>query len=349
MAERVAWRCSFPGCQKNTVGPNSSDPTKKINNGIAAHICAAAPNGPRYDLNMSPEERKSITNGIWMCRDHGSLIDSDYSEYSVDTLKQWKQNAEDNAATSLREPTKVSDLSGSSFLQLGNQLICNVHWYQVSANKWKFELVNIEIGNKHDFHDYILNFNNLDEHERYVVVESQGDARLLNEIKLSVENQTQYIELSVKDKMPSTDPNKLGFTLKLGEDGDLCIDSGIMRISGIEAAVQSLSTTMSFIRGELKDAEWLGSNVTDYYHRYSGDLQLFSRLIKMEFIRLSLIPMKEYLGSEKRTSLPFVKRFNKITVLSRDLKFSSIIVNVDLEWGDCTNWNGEVRVFILET
>ncbi len=29
MAERVSWKCSFPGCGKNTVGPNTDDPTKK--------------------------------------------------------------------------------------------------------------------------------------------------------------------------------------------------------------------------------------------------------------------------------------------------------------------------------
>jgi hypothetical protein len=89
MAERVSWKCSFPGCGRNTVGPNSDDPTKKINNGIAAHIHAAAPGGPRYNPQMTPGERKHISNGIWMCRDHGNLIDADYTEYSASTLHDW--------------------------------------------------------------------------------------------------------------------------------------------------------------------------------------------------------------------------------------------------------------------
>ena len=34
-------------------------PNKIINIGVAAHICAAAPGGPRYDSAMTEEERKS--------------------------------------------------------------------------------------------------------------------------------------------------------------------------------------------------------------------------------------------------------------------------------------------------
>lgn len=106
MAERVSWICSFPGCNRRTVGPKSDDPTKRVNNGIAAHIHAAAPGGPRYNPKMSSKERKHISNGIWMCRDHGNLIDADNASYSPSMLHNWKLQAEEKALKNLELPSQ---------------------------------------------------------------------------------------------------------------------------------------------------------------------------------------------------------------------------------------------------
>lgn len=86
LADRVAWRCSVPGCSRVTIGPKGGDATKAMNVGEAAHINGASPQGPRPDPLMSAEERKSLDNGIWMCRHHARLIDADSSEYSASTL-----------------------------------------------------------------------------------------------------------------------------------------------------------------------------------------------------------------------------------------------------------------------
>ena len=97
-AKRVAYRCSFPGCGVATVGPEYGNSLGVSNVGVACHICAAAPGGPRYDENMSSEQRKSIENCIWMCATHSVIIDSDEKKYSVELLKLWKAQAENNAA-----------------------------------------------------------------------------------------------------------------------------------------------------------------------------------------------------------------------------------------------------------
>lgn len=43
---------------------------------------------------MSPEDRSSASNGIWMCRDHGKAIDSTDPEFTVERLREWKKQAE---------------------------------------------------------------------------------------------------------------------------------------------------------------------------------------------------------------------------------------------------------------
>lgn len=93
LAKRVAYRCSNPHCRKPTIGSKESD-NGTVSIGEAAHICAAAQGGKRYDRNMSAEERASINNGIWLCRNCAALIDRDENFYSVEMLQTWKQFAE---------------------------------------------------------------------------------------------------------------------------------------------------------------------------------------------------------------------------------------------------------------
>jgi hypothetical protein len=96
IAKRAGWLCSYPPCRNPTIGA-TSDSEGEISIGTAAHICAAAPGGPRYDPNMSPEERRSAKNGIWMCRDHGTAVDSNDPEFTVERLRGWKKRAEEES------------------------------------------------------------------------------------------------------------------------------------------------------------------------------------------------------------------------------------------------------------
>ena len=97
LARRVGMRCSNPNCRRLTSGP-SSDPTRTVNVGEAAHLTAAAPGGPRYDPALTPEERRAPENGIWLCRPHAKLVDNDPARFPVDLLRDWKRLAEAAAA-----------------------------------------------------------------------------------------------------------------------------------------------------------------------------------------------------------------------------------------------------------
>lgn len=108
LSKRVNNKCSNPDCRKITAGP-SSDINKAINIGVAAHICAAASGGPRYDKEMTAEQRKSIENGIWLCQSCSKLIDSDENLYSTNLLKSWKSFAEEQASRDLKNHLKYQE------------------------------------------------------------------------------------------------------------------------------------------------------------------------------------------------------------------------------------------------
>jgi hypothetical protein len=96
LASRVGNRCSNPECRALTSGPQD-DPAKAVNLGVAAHITAASPGGPRYDPDLLPEERSGPGNGIWLCQNHGKLVDNDPPRFTVDVLRKWKTDAEAEA------------------------------------------------------------------------------------------------------------------------------------------------------------------------------------------------------------------------------------------------------------
>ncbi len=103
LAKRVGMRCSNPRCRLPTSGPRD-EPTKAINVGVAAHIAAASPGGPRYDPAMTSEQRRSIENGIWLCQTCSKLIDSDIGRYTVAVLHEWKRTAEEFALNAIESP-----------------------------------------------------------------------------------------------------------------------------------------------------------------------------------------------------------------------------------------------------
>lgn len=94
LASRAGYLCSNPACRVMTVGPSREAVDDIATVGVAAHICGAAPGGPRYDPAMSSEDRSSIENGIWLCAKHATLVDRDVIRFTVAVLRRWKAEHE---------------------------------------------------------------------------------------------------------------------------------------------------------------------------------------------------------------------------------------------------------------
>ena len=93
LAKRAGTVCSNPGCGRPTFGAAQSH-DGFVNVGVASHITAAAPGGPRYDPNLTSEQRRHQSNGIWLCQTHGKAVDSDDGHFTVELLREWKRLAE---------------------------------------------------------------------------------------------------------------------------------------------------------------------------------------------------------------------------------------------------------------
>lgn len=119
LASRAGFRCSFPDCDAVTVGPSKESDTAISNVGVACHITAATDGlgARRYDPDMSPEQRRSIQNGIWMCGRHSIEIDRDEVRFTVEKLKHWKIVAEERASIAHSFGTDFADSNSHLFFK----------------------------------------------------------------------------------------------------------------------------------------------------------------------------------------------------------------------------------------
>ena len=103
LKDRAGNQCSHPDCRAVTTG--AAEHPEKVNNvGKAAHICAAAPGGPRYRPEMTKGERRSVDNGIWLCSTHADEIDNDEARFPESLLRQWKRDAEESRKSGIGKP-----------------------------------------------------------------------------------------------------------------------------------------------------------------------------------------------------------------------------------------------------
>jgi len=96
LAERAGYMCSNPDSNCLTAGPSEKDAQLATKKGRACHICAASENGPRYDKHQTPDERRHMNNGIWLCANCSDLIDKNNGvDFTAPHLKMWKSKHEE--------------------------------------------------------------------------------------------------------------------------------------------------------------------------------------------------------------------------------------------------------------
>jgi hypothetical protein len=107
IARGVGYRCSNPECTRPTVGANAAQ-DGIVTIGVAAHIYAASPGGPRYNAAQTREARRARENGIWLCQNCGRLVDADAQKFTIDVLTDWKRVAQARAFRELVAPEALT-------------------------------------------------------------------------------------------------------------------------------------------------------------------------------------------------------------------------------------------------
>ena len=100
LAFRNGGTCAFPGCMKPLYSEGSS---QSVPIGEAAHIAGERPTAPRYDKEMTDQERNGVSNLIYLCPSCHTLIDKQETQYPVARLKSMKEEHEKKVRDANRE------------------------------------------------------------------------------------------------------------------------------------------------------------------------------------------------------------------------------------------------------
>ena len=348
IAERVAWRCSFPGCSAATIGPNPNNPEKSIKNGKACHIAAASPNGPRYDASQTEEERKSHKNGIWMCSLHADLIDSDEDSFSVSTLKQWKEIAECTAYDKLRTINFSTDDLPTSLVQVGHLIIIECVWADIQNDKWSFRIENFIVGNQHDLDKYLNDYQKIDKYQKYLVVESQGDGRTFKDKpRIQKGKHFDIISFSINKKVARIDSDKVWDAPFVYKNGSMDLDLSMEKMEGNYACIQNMIMLLGTEQGGWWADGEFGTFTSKYYKLFKDNFDTLGRVMKLEISRKATIPEKPGLLDDKDHDQPSFSYLNRVDFIKiKGIKDGNLMLDAKLEFSNSEYWEGELPILV---
>lgn len=345
LALRAGYCCSLSECKRPTVGPSEAGPDKHVNIGVAAHISAAAPGGPRYDPTMTPEQRSSIMNGIWLCQSHSRLIDVNPDAFPVHRLHEIKLAHE--AAQVARLAGASDPLHDSDFIALGPDLVFTGELIGIESSIWSFRLDHFVIGELGDLIRFGEDFTNLDPYDRFVLVNALGDGReLASAPRWSKQQQQLSLAVAVIESFPRTDAHNLPMDIAVNDDNDIFIANGdLATVRGLDALPQKIKHCLSTSRGEVFLQPSLGTRIREYSQVFFGSPWL-PRLIKLETIRMACIPHVDHAPSKPTTPLMAVRKVEAVEMLSTHSTDGFFPFRFQMDIQGVGTWSREITIYI---
>ncbi len=86
-------KCAIPECRNDLIADETETDDESII-GDEAHIVARNSDGPRGISDMTSDERDKYDNLILLCRKHHKIVDDQPNYYTVEKLKEIKQQHE---------------------------------------------------------------------------------------------------------------------------------------------------------------------------------------------------------------------------------------------------------------
>lgn len=141
LAKRAGFHCSYPACLMQTTGPTVNDDGEDSAAGIAiaAHIYPASENGPRRKKGLTQQLIKDVSNGIWLCRTHGAMIDDFQSDFPAEKVIEMKQVREFAQELTIQMPDVAYFLGWIGVKRL--DAIVWKHWPTPDKQQIKLEVI----------------------------------------------------------------------------------------------------------------------------------------------------------------------------------------------------------------
>ncbi len=345
VALRAGYICSFTGCGQQTVGPSDDSPIATTNIGVAAHICAASRNGPRYIESMTLQQRSEIGNAIWLCSNHAALIDRDVATYTIDRLHQMKRAHEAACVESVRRAMQESRLA-DDLVALGPNVICTGELLAVDASAWSIQVRHFVQGEFATLVSFIDQFHKLPRGDHYVLVNALGDGRVLTKAPSLTTNKDGCVVMCpIAPSFPRIEAQRLPTDFEFENDLSLDERGNIAEVSGVGALRQNVRSCLSMQRGESAFHGDFGVRIAEYFDAFRGSPWL-AQLVKLEVIRQAAIPYYDSVLRQSYTPLRCVERVRSIEALADAPEDQWLPVRLDFVVCGVGSWQQELSICI---
>jgi hypothetical protein len=332
VALRASHLCSFVGCQLPTAASSDESPVAVTMLGKAAHILGARRGSRRHFETMTSEQRSDISNAIWLCANHADLIDRDEATYTGDVLRDMKRSHEaDRAARQRNAP--LTGKSVDNLITIGPDVVLVGHFLGVESSAWVVHLQNFVEGDLHTLLRYVERYERAAAVDRYILVNSLGDGRVLKDSPSVNRRETggYIVRCPVH---PRADRSS----------GRFCV-VGCSRSHGRKRFDRSrLRRRVACPRRSKRACRTKGVKVRSIrisrlaeYYRLLSESPFFAQLLKLELIRQAAIPYFDPIMKRNYTPLQCVERVFSIEVLAEAPANNWLPIRVDLTskvWAD---------------
>lgn len=248
----------------------------------------------------------------------------------------------------LQSPPEI----GRTLVQLGRDCIFSGIWRGIRPGSWRFTVGDFSLGDLNALRHYCLELNEgrIERADRFVVVESQGDGRVVRGPALLSERfgRETFLTLAVGPQEPRREVGRIGGNLPIDSRGDLVVKDGTIGfISGREAGLQSVFVALSIRPGELFYHRQAGSYFSRYYWMFRENPTMLAAMLKLEIARLATVPLYEDRPPpERHVSLDFVRRVLDTSIIDPEMSNNRIKASVTIEFTDGSTATLESAIFI---
>jgi hypothetical protein len=343
LALRAAYKCSL--CDGPTVGPSDESPMSVAMTGRAAHIAAAAPNGPRCDEAMTADQRKAFDNGIWLCANHADLVDDDRATYTVSGLKTLKLEHE-RRCQAAQASLQLSGGVSAQLLAFGPSVVAVGELVRVAGDSWTVDIEHFVAGSFNELVQLAEGFGATPAYDRFVVVNSIGDGRALAAAPV-VERFEGAVRVTVTvfPSFPRATAQSLGRDFAVSAAHDLFAENGaIAEVSGLSALPQKILSILSMRLGESPFYRDFGSRFSEYFELFAGSPWL-DQLLKLEVVRLAAVPYADPVLGTQYTPFQCINQVRAVSVLGMPAN-NRVPVRFDLEVAGVGPWSRDLAIFV---
>jgi hypothetical protein len=317
--------------------------------GKAAHIHGASsgPGSRRYLKSMSREERRHISNAIWLCSNHADMIDRDEATYTGDELRAMKREHENNISVIQRNAI-LAGVPTPDYIAIGPDIVFTGDFIGIDNEGWSLHLRNFFEGDIHTLITFIERFEQAPPSDRYVLMNHLGDGRVLKEPPSITKDKAggYIIRCSVLPGAERIDAADIPKSWALSDSHDPMVKEGNWTlVSGLDALPQQIKTCLSLQKGESPLHREFGTRIAEYYSLLSGS-PWFDRYLKLEVIRQASIPYVDPINNRQYTPLLCVERVFGIEVTAVAPTNNWLPVRVDLDVKGVGRWRHELFVCV---